>query len=356
MHNVFGLNMVRATHEGVSKLIGNKRPFILSRAGFCGLQRYAASWTGDNTSNYKHLALQIPMFLNMGLSGTPFIGSDIGGFFGSPDGELLTRWYQASVLVPLMRTHTCRGTYDQEPWVYGEPYLSIIRKYINLRYSLVPYLYSCFYEASKHGVPILRPLIYEYQNDPNTYTTDNEFLVGRQILVAPVVKEATKAIIIYLPTGNWYDYYNKEIIEGHKSIHYDAPLEVLPIFIKEGSVIAKKAVGQYTGEKPINTLTLEVYPLVSQNSCDSILYIDDGKTKDSPFSLFNFKVVKDGKNLSINISKEGEFNKLKGFKVKVFSPPPKELILNGQSSPFKYAKGIVFFSLDKDVKKVLIKY
>lgn len=348
--------MAKSTLEGISRLMGNKRAFVLSRAGFSGLQRYAASWTGDNTSNFDHLRLQIPMFLNMGLSGTPFIGSDIGGFFKSANAELLVRWYQASSLVPLMREHNCRGEYDQEPWVHGDPYKSFIKKYVNMRYRLLPYLYTCFYEASKYGSPIMRPLLYEYQQDSNTFTIDDQFLIGRDILVAPVLKEGSIRRLVYLPKGNWYDYETKDVLEGNRSIYYDAPLDMLPVFIKEGAIIATKQPGQYTTEKSVETITLEVFPLQTRDGSTSSLYMDNGVTKHSPFVLFKFDMERTGNKLCIEFTKTGAFDGIKSFGLKVYSEPPNKVIIDNEETKFRYEDGVVNLHTTKDVKLVELIY
>ncbi len=356
IHNIYGSYMAKSTLEGISRLMGTKRAFVLSRAGYSGLQRYAASWTGDNTSNFDHLRLQIPMFLNMGLSGTPFIGSDIGGFFKSANAELLVRWYQASSLVPLMREHNCRGEYDQEPWVHGDPYKSFIRKYVNMRYRLLPYLYTCFYEASKYGSPIMRPLLYEYQQDSNTFTIDDQFLVGQNILVAPVLKEGAIRRLVYLPKGNWYDYETKNVLEGNRSIYYDAPLDMLPAFIKEGAIIPTKEPGQYTTEKNVETITLEVFPIQTRDSSTSTLYMDDGVTKDSPFVLFKFDMKRTGNNLCIEFTKTGAFDGIKSFHVNVYSEPPRKVIIDNEEANFRYEDGVVYLYTTKDVKLLELIY
>jgi len=356
IHNVYGSTMAKATFDGISGLMENKRPFVLSRAGFSGLQKYAASWTGDNTSNFDHLRLQIPMLLNMGLSGTPFIGSDIGGFVKSANAELLVRWYQASSLVPLMREHNCRGEYDQEPWVHGDPYKSIIRKYINMRYRLLPYLYTYFYMASKSGSPIMRPLIYEYQQDSNTFTIDDEFLIGPDILVAPIIKEGSTGRLVYLPMGNWYDYETKDILEGNQAIKYDAPLERLPMFIKEGAVIPTKELGQYTTEKGVDTIILEVFPLQTKDNATSLLYMDNGETIDSPFVMFKFDMKKTGKNLSVDITEAGSFDEIKKFKVKVYSKLPMKVRIDGIKIPAMHEDGVIYFDMKKDVKLFELEY
>jgi len=356
MHNVFALNMLKATFEGVSKLMDNERSFVLTRAGFSGIQKYGASWTGDNSSSFEHLGLQIPMLLNMGLSGTPFVGSDIGGYAGSPTPELLTRWYQASALVPLMREHTSITTYDQEPWVYGEPYTSIIRKSINMRYELLPYIYTLFYKTSKDGSPILRPLVYEYQKDRNTWTIHDEFLVGSDILVAPALKEETLGRYVYFPDGNWYDYDTKGVFEGGKSFYIHTPLETTPVFIKEGSVITKKELGQYTTEHPMDTLTLEIYPLISNNASVSILYLDDGRSRNTAYSLFSFDMNNKNDGFGISIEKTGSYDLTKCFNIKIFSRSPKEITFGKTPIPFNYANGVVLFKIKAKKGKMVIKY
>ncbi|MDY6986349.1 MAG: glycoside hydrolase family 31 protein [Candidatus Thermoplasmatota archaeon] len=255
-HNAYALLEVCATYEGLKKL-GVKEPFVLSRAGFAGIQRYAALWTGDNTASWEHLALQIPMLLNMGLSGLSFTGSDIGGFIDAPSPELLVRWYEASALVPFFRNHTGKGNYDQEPWVYGKHYEDIIRKHVEMRYELLPYLYSLAYESHTKGYPVIRPLFFEFQGDKETYTIDDEFMIGPFILVAPIIKEGARTREIYLPEGKWYDYHDKKEYEGGKRIVYEAPLDKLPIFVKDGAIIPKQNVTQSTKEKA--TIFIEKY-------------------------------------------------------------------------------------------------
>lgn len=318
MHNVYGLLMAKASFEGLKKLQDPKRPFLLSRSGFSGIQRYAAVWTGDNASSFEHLRLQGPMFMNMGLSGLSFVGSDIGGFEGSPGPELLVRWYEASALVPLMRNHTNRGTYDQEPWVYGEPYTELIRRAIALRYRLLPYLYSCFFEASTTGEPILRPLVYAYQDDPTTYNLDDAFLVGDDLLVAPVIDPGALGRYVYLPKGVWYDFHSKATLEG-PSLHYiQAPLGTLPLFIKEGSVLPTQKEGKQTASIEGEALTLEIYPPIKAQNGDSSLYVDGGLVLSGPYASFDFRTERTAGGLSLTIRKEGSLASPKHFLIKVF--------------------------------------
>ena len=185
IHNVYGLLMTRATHEGLLKLRPNERPFVLTRASFAGAQRYAAIWPGDNVSDWAHLRGSINTLMGMGLSGLAFVGSDIGGFAEAPSAELYTRWLQAGVFYPFMRTHTTLGTPDQEPWSYGAHHEALNRRAIELRYELLPHIYNVMREASLTGVPALRPLLLEFPGDSNTYGIEDQFMLGSDLLVAP---------------------------------------------------------------------------------------------------------------------------------------------------------------------------
>ncbi|MCX7855468.1 MAG: hypothetical protein N2556_05790, partial [Anaerolineae bacterium] len=187
-HNLYGLNMVRATAEGLARLAPNLRPFVITRSGWTGVQRYSAHWTADNRSDWASLRQTLPMVLNLGLSGIAFTGSDIGGFEGFATGELFTRWLQMSVFFPFCRAHTYFASPDQEPWSWGEPYLSINREFIRLRYRLLPYLYTALWQCTQTGMPIVRPLLLAFQDDPTTHTLDDEFLCGDALLVAPVLE------------------------------------------------------------------------------------------------------------------------------------------------------------------------
>jgi alpha-glucosidase len=272
-HNVYGMLMARGTVEGVKTWRPGERPFVLTRASYAGGQRYAAAWTGDNTSNWPHLHLWIPMVLNFGLSGQPLVGPDIGGFSESPTAELYTRFLEAGVFSPLCRTHTAKGTKDQEPWAYGPEYESINRRYIELRYQLMPYIYTLFEEAARTGLPVMRPLFLDYPSDQKTYRLDTEFLFGPDLLVAPVLIEGATSREVYLPAGEWFNFWTGEKVVGPKSITVDAPLDVLPLFVRGGAIIPMQQVVQYTDEAPIDPLTLNIFPAADSTGA---LYEDDG--------------------------------------------------------------------------------
>src|SRR5207245_1092739 len=196
-----------ATYEGLARLRPNQRPFVLTRATYAGGQRYAALWPGDNISDWTALRATIPMFAGMGLSGFSFVGADIGGFAETPSAELFTRWIQLGVFYPFMRTHTTFGTPDQEPWSYGTYHEALNRRAIELRYELLPHVYNVMKEASETGIPAFRPLLLEYPEDSRIWGRDDEFLFGSDLLVAPVLREGATERDVYLPAGEWYDFW-----------------------------------------------------------------------------------------------------------------------------------------------------
>src|SRR5690606_18496686 len=186
VHNVYGLLMAEATREAYAAFRPGERPFIITRAGYAGIQRHAVMWTGDNSSWWEHLLMSVPMGLNMSLSGIPFVGADIGGFLGDCDGELLARWTQLGAFMPLFRNHSILGSRRQEPYQFGEPYESVCRRCLTLRYRLIPYLYTLVQEAAAKGTPIVRPMVWEFPRDSKTAHLSDQFMVGPFLLVAPV--------------------------------------------------------------------------------------------------------------------------------------------------------------------------
>ncbi len=277
-HNLYGMQMARATFEGLSKLEPNKRPFVLSRAGFSGVQRYAAVWTGDNTATWEHLRLSLPMLLNMSVSGIPFVGADVGGYSDNPSPELFARWMQAAALLPLFRPHAEKGTIDKEPWKFGAEVEKISRQAVELRYQFLPYLYTLFHEHERTGQPVLRPVWLEYSKDFRTYLIDDEYLVGRDLLVAPIVKEGQTKRNVYFPIGDdWRDWWTGNIYKGGTSAEIDAPLNKLPLFARVGSIIPTQPVVQHTGEMPNVPITLNVITgIAAEKTETSKLWQDAG--------------------------------------------------------------------------------
>lgn len=278
-HNVYGMQMARATFEGVKRLAPEKRPFVLTRAGFAGIQRYAAVWTGDNYASWEHLALTIPMLANLSVSGVPFVGADAGGFNDMPSGELYVRWLQAASLTPFFRSHSVGWVGNKEPWEFGEEFTRINRETVELRYQFLPYLYTLFREHERTGAPVMRPLWYEYPNDKQTYLINDEFMVGSDVLVAPVVKEGMRTRGIYLPVGaDWVDWWTGERIESGKMHYLKTPVDRLPIFVRVGAVIPTQDVIQHTGQMPASPVTLNVIAGVKPGVTErSLLFQDAGE-------------------------------------------------------------------------------
>ncbi len=272
IHNVFGMQNSRATYEGLLKLNPDVRPFVLTRASFAGGQRYAATWTGDNVSTYNHFRMTTPQLLSLGISGYAFVGDDIGGFSGNPSPDLLTRWMELGAFNPLYRNHSAKGTADKEPWVHGTEHEAIRKRYIEVRYRLLPYLYTAFEESSRTGIPVMRPLFMEY---PELGPRDSEFLFGPDLLVIPKQLETLEEYTAELPSGAWYDYWTGKKIESAKKMRLNPPLDVLPVFARGGAIIPHQPLVQSTEEVPNGPLELRIYP---GPNCKGTVYADDGKT------------------------------------------------------------------------------
>ncbi|MDY7079920.1 MAG: glycoside hydrolase family 31 protein [Chloroflexota bacterium] len=292
-HNVYGMQMARATVEGLTRLRPDERPVCITRSGWAGVQRYAMGWTGDNESNWGSMWLTMPMLMNLGLCGLAHTGPDIGGFSGFATGELFTRWLQMGIFLPFLRAHTHIHSPDQEPWSWGEPYLSIVRRFIELRYQLLPYLYTTFWQCAQTGLPIVRPLLLVFQEDAATHALDDQFLCGDAFLVAPVIEEGATCRSVYLPVGVWYDFWTEESFDGPARVEVEAPLERLPLFVRSGSVVPTGPPMQYVGERSVKALTLHVYP----GDGEGQLYEDDGRTQafqDGNYRLTRFALSTEG--------------------------------------------------------------
>ena len=280
IHNLYGLENVRATYEGVRKLQPEERPFVLTRAAYSGAQRYAATWTGDNSSTWNHLKMSTPMLLSMGISGFPLVGDDIGGFAGSPPADLLTRWFEVGAFNPIYRDHTEKGSADQEPWSHGPEHEAIRRKYIELRYKLLPYLYTGIEEASRTGLPLMRPVFLEYPQATDFYGDNRDFLFGRDFFVAPVTTEMVDAEIVTLPPGDWYDFWTDTKVSSKEKITLHPKLDEMPLYVRAGAIVPMQPLVQYTDEKPSGPLELRVYLPngAASEDCRGSLYQDDGHT------------------------------------------------------------------------------
>ncbi len=273
MHNVFGMLNTQGTYEGVRKLAPDTRPFVLTRATYAGGQRYAATWTGDNTSSWAHLRLSTSQLVNLGLSGFAYAGDDIGGFAGEqPPADLLTKWIEVGAFNPIFRDHYQKGKAPQEPWVSGPEHENIRRHYIEERYRLMPYIYGLAEENSRTGLPMMRPVFLEYPKAVASDGVADQFMLGANLLIAPAPNgESPAAYDVTLPGDGWTDYWTGEKVAA--SFKETPKLERLPVFVRPGSIIAKQPLVQSTLETPKGALELHVYP---GPDCKAQLYFDDG--------------------------------------------------------------------------------
>lgn len=274
--NVYGLLMSKSTYEGTRKLMNDHRPLILTRAGYSGLQRYTALWTGDNQATDEHMMLGCRLVNSIGLSGVAFTGVDVGGFSKDASPALFARWIGIGAFSPFFRSHTHYDTRQAEPWAYGEVVENISRNYISLRYKLLPYIYSCFRESSLTGMPVVRSLAIDYTFDDKIYqyAYQNQYLFGPSFLVAPV--ESTRDLVkIYLPAGEWYDLHSGVKHEGNIEVIAESPMHMLPLYVKAGSLIPMQKPVQSTAENPGETLFLHIF---KGNSNSSFTYYEDDGT------------------------------------------------------------------------------
>ena len=306
VHNIYGMQNHRATYEGLLALKPDERPYVMTRASYAGGQRYGTTWTGDNSSNWTHLRLSVPMLEGLGLGGFAFSGADIGGFAGSPSPDLLTRWIEIGMFQPLARDHSDESSEMQEPWVHGKTHEDIRRRFIEERYRLLPYNYTLAEEAARTGIPMIRPLFMEFPDGllngiPLDLAAGGQFMWGPSLMVAPPpTPESPAPYLVTLPAGGWYDYWTGKLVSGVKplklwgasgmfltlkdegaasphSLPVTPRLDVLPVFVRAGSIIARQAPVQSTDETPHGPLQIDVYP---GEHCTGSIYTDDGHSFD----------------------------------------------------------------------------
>ncbi len=327
-HNQYALLMAMATHAGLKSSRPEQRPFILTRAGFAGIQRYAAQWTGDNYSDWTHLRMSIAMSTGMGVSGQAFVGSDIPGFMGRPTAELTVRWTQYGALTPFCRYHNNFGEVDQYPWSFGNGVARRSQEALRMRYRLLPYLYSTFVEATRTGAPVMRPLVFHYQQDRQARETDDTFLLGSAMLVAPIIEAGQTSRHVYLPEGTWIDFATGKVFEGTQFITAEAPLDRCPVFVRGGAVIPTYC------EPPKSTMDhqpecIELHLLMPREDGEFVseLWEDDGVTtayERGAYVHTTFTVARSGKRVKLQGTVEGKG--FSSFKRKLF-----RLVVRGEA-------------------------
>ena len=359
-HNVYGMQMARATYEGVKRYAFPKRPFIITRSAYSGAQRFTSSWTGDNVATWEHLWIANIQVQRLCMSGMSFTGTDIGGFAEHPTGELFARWIQLGVFHPFCRVHSSGDHGDQEPWSFDEEVLNITRKFIELRYQLLPYLYTMFWKYANEGIPMIKSLVYYDQHDSQTHYRTDEFIFGEHILVCPILEPNAQGRRMYIPKGKWYNYWNEEVVTGGKEHWVVADLDKIPLFIKEGAIIPKYPVQQYVGEKEIKELTLDVYYKLGKEKSSVYEDSNDGYDyKKGRFCLRTFKLTGKPNELIIQHHKEGKYHtayekfcvKLHGLPFKV-----KAIQFDNVETPFEDVKmnGNNTLIIDKDFTELHI--
>jgi alpha-glucosidase len=273
IHNAYGLLNAEATHDGLLALRPEARPFVLTRAAYAGAQKFAATWTGDNVAGRAGLALSIPTLVNLGVSGYTFAGADVGGFTGCPDPGLLDEWMELGAYQPFFRNHSVKDSCRREPWVNGPEHERRRRAAVEQRYRLLPYLYTAFEDASRTGLPVMRPLWLEYPGDASTWSNARAFLLGRELLVAPRLVEGEGAYAVDLPAGSWFDTRTgAPNAGGHVEIAPRAG-ESVRVFARAGAIVPEAPVVQHADEAPAGPLVVNVWPGAR---CGGALYLDDG--------------------------------------------------------------------------------
>jgi alpha-glucosidase len=374
IHNVYGMQNSRATYDGLRTLHPNDRPFVLTRASFAGGQRYAITWTGDNSSTWNHLRMTTPMLKNLGMSGFAFAGADAGGFAGTATPDLLTKWLEISAFQPIDRDHTEKGTGDQEPWIGGSAQEAVRRSFIETRYKLLPYIYTVAEESARTGLPMERPFFLDYPDAaPDKHAIDldpgaeAEFLLGHDILIAPSpYPEAPDSYTVEFPSAVWYDYWTGARIvrppaaastanapaevsaQLALTAHVVPALDTLPVYVRGGAIIPQEPLVQSTQERPEGPLTLRVYV---GDDCRGSLYADDGETfayAHGDFLRMHFTCAVDSEGLHIGLSEHnGSYPAWwRTVRIEVYGwePARRKIEVNNQATRTEIETGLHFFS------------
>lgn len=336
-HNVYGMQMSRASYEGVKKFAHPQRPFIITRSTYAGGQRYSSVWTGDNIATWEHLWVANVQCQRLSISGFSFVGSDIGGFTEHPTMELFVRWMQLAVFHPLMRNHSSGDHSEQEPWSFGDEATDLVRQAIQMRYRLLPYHYSAFYQYVRHEQPILRPLAFFDQEDPQTWFRQDEFVFGDHLLVCPILEPNSRGRRMYIPRGQWYHYHTDHLYQGGKEQFVEATLADIPVFVQAGAIIPQAPDQQYSQEKPREDRQLHVY--FGERKTESFLYEDAGDGygyRQDQYLLRHFNVLPNQHKYRINQHREGRYEvAYQNFEIVLHGFPQKQfkIEVDGLAAP-----------------------
>jgi alpha-glucosidase len=387
VHNIFGMQNSRATYDGVLALRPDERPYVMTRASYAGGQRYAVTWTGDNSSTWNHLRMTIPQLMNLGMSGFSFAGADVGGFAGSPPPDLLTKWLEVAAFQPIDRDHSAKGTRMHEPWVDGAEHEAMRKRYIEERYRLLPYIYTVAEETTRNGMPMMRPLFMEFPHaaadgspmDP----MGAEFLLGPDLLIAPNPSpEEVAPYELHLPAGSWYDYWTgqragvaaktqtrdaevRDALLQSQQIMLKPALATVPVYVRGGAILPLQELVQSTDETPRGPLTIRVYLPSAGERCDGSIYGDDGHSlnyRNGEFyrSHITCSVADDG-SVTVNIdAREGGYRPpWKSMRVELVGTAPslKDATLNNVKVPVtnSHSKAGVEFEYGSNAMRIVFR-
>ncbi len=330
------LLMMKASYEAQKEFAPNERPYLISRSGCSGMNRYVQTWSGDNRTNWTTLRYNIRMGLGMSLSGLYNVGHDVGGFSGNkPEPELFVRWVQNGIFHPRFTIHSWNDDKTvNEPWMYPEV-TNIIRDTIKLRYKLMPYIYNLFWLSHKELEPMLRPTFLDHENDANTYAETDDYLFGKDLLIASVVEKGQRQREVYLPQNNagWYDFYSQTYYEAGQTIHVGAPLERIPLFVKAGAVIPMSERMAYSNPQADTMRELAIYPLKQSGEIQTSIYDDDGLTyryKNGEYLQLNITLRSTQEAVYLDIQKQGHWKPAyQVIKLTLPTNETRQLIVNG---------------------------
>ena len=321
-NNLYGLLMNQAGFDALKRYRPNRRPWIVSRSGWAGVQRYAWNWTADVESSWSALRMTLSMLLGLSLSGILFSGSDIGGFSGNPDAELFVRWFQLAAFTPFFRGHSAVGTKRREPWVFGDEVTDILRGVLHFRYRLMPYVYTTAWQASQYGYPLMRTLFWKSAQLSNLLNIEDEFYFGDNLLVAPILEPGIQKREVFLPNGLWYDLWSDRAYQGNQTVVVETSLEKIPVFVREGSVLPMEEEG---------ALVLKIFAPGGENGMEfeSTLYSDSGDGF-GEWRVDKFSVKRSSDNISVEHQVSGQYVlPYKSYKIELHGIESESIVVGG---------------------------
>jgi alpha-glucosidase len=342
-HNQDAFGMAKASREGFLRADENTRPFLLARSGYISSSRYSAIWTGDNASNAWFFKQSLSVILGLAISGIPFNGADVGGFGDDVNKELLVAWYKSAFLLPFFRNHTCCGTHRQEPWAFDQEALETIRHFIRLRYTLLPYIYNLFIDQEENGEAIVRPLFYDFEDEKKLPLgkIDDQYMLGRSIMHAPILQTDRAMRDIALPKGLWFDAMTGIWIEGGSMLKdVETTVDSTPLYIRSGSIIPMLSGSATDNNSDLSTIECHIFLCPSQRSSARYTYrFDDGKSfayKRGERTIIGINAYSEGRKLKVDLQNIRAGYKSASIQFVVYGPYAEiELTVNDRPAVLK---------------------